>query len=162
MNEEDLYRLAEQAGFRLQERGLRLVTAESCTGGWLAQCVTDVAGSSGWFECGLVSYSNASKCALLGVKAETLETDGAVSEATVRAMTAGALHRCAADIAVAVSGIAGPGGGTPLKPVGTVWLAWERRDQGCTTRLLTLTGNRRTIRRQAVLAALQGIMTLCE
>lgn len=158
MNETELYELAEKVGCYLSEKTLKLVTAESCTGGWLAQCVTDVPGSSAWFECGFVTYSNESKNTLLGVNPDVLETYGAVSEQTVKAMTSGALSRCGADVAIAVSGIAGPSGGTAQKPVGTVWLAWEWRGHNPHASPLLLTGDRRAIRLQAVRAALLGVL----
>ena len=109
------------------QRGATLVTAESCTGGWIAKTLTDVAGSSAWFECGVVAYSYEAKEALLGVRPETLEQNGAVSRETVIEMVSGALARFGATVAVAVTGIAGPGGGTADKPVGTVWIGWKRR-----------------------------------
>src|SRR6185437_17070499 len=117
----ELFVLSERVGQKLRAAGRRLVTAESCTGGWVAKACTDVAGSSQWFECGFVTYSNAAKVRDLGVAELTLSTHGAVSEPTVREMAAGALRVSGADIAVAISGIAGPDGGTPTKPVGTVW-----------------------------------------
>src|SRR5579871_3031250 len=118
----DLERLARWAS----GAGHRIATAESCTGGWIAKVCTDLAGSSRWFECGFVTYSNAAKIRDLGVSARTLAEQGAVSEATVREMAAGALRRAAVDIAVAVSGIAGPDGGSSEKPVGTVWFCVAR------------------------------------
>jgi len=156
MSDHDLQLLAQQLGERLLARGRRLITAESCTGGWIAKVITDLPGSSGWFERGLVTYSNQAKQELLGVSAETLERHGAVSEATVREMAAGALARAPADLALAVSGIAGPGGGAPDKPVGTVWFAWGLRDGPLVTRREQLRGDRTEVRRQSVLIALQG------
>src|SRR5580700_10352372 len=117
----ELYELSERVGRKLRAAGQRLATAESCTGGWVAKALTDVPGSSQWFECGFVTYSNAAKMRDVGVLARTLADHGAVSEATVREMAAGALRVSGADIAVAISGIAGPDGGTVDKPVGTVW-----------------------------------------
>ncbi|MDE2311380.1 MAG: nicotinamide-nucleotide amidohydrolase family protein, partial [Betaproteobacteria bacterium] len=116
--------LAAQVGGLLKAQGLMLATAESCTGGGVAQAITDVAGSSAWFERGFIAYSNQAKQQMLGVSEATLNQHGAVSEATVREMAAGALQRSGAHVALAVSGIAGPDGGTPDKPVGTVWFAW--------------------------------------
>ncbi|MDQ2696486.1 MAG: nicotinamide-nucleotide amidohydrolase family protein, partial [Pseudomonadota bacterium] len=133
-------------------------TAESCTGGWIAKVITDVAGSSAWFERGFVTYSNAAKAELLGVAEATLGGHGAVSGETVAAMAAGALSYSRADLAVAVSGVAGPDGGSPGKPVGTVWLAWAVRGGGCRTRRYVFAGDREAVRRQAVLAALEGIL----
>lgn len=161
MTNTELYRLAERTGHYLSAGKLKLVTAESCTGGGLAQCVTDIPGSSLWFECGFVTYSNDSKRRLLGVDASILENFGAVSEQTVRAMATGALSRCEADVAVAISGVAGPAGGTHDKPVGTVWLAWEWRGQACRTRKLLLKGDRLEIRTQAIEAALLGLDLFC-
>jgi len=153
-----LHELAGRAGRHLAARQLRLVTAESCTGGGVACHITAVPGSSDWFECGFIVYSNASKHRLLGVDERTLERWGAVSEQTVRAMTAGALQRCpSADVAVAVSGIAGPSGGTGDKPVGTVWLAWERRGQACNTARFLFDGDRESIRQQAIAVVLEGL-----
>jgi nicotinamide-nucleotide amidase len=158
---EDLYALARQAGAALARARLSLATAESCTGGWVAACVTDVAGSSEWFERGYVTYSNAAKAEALGVDPAVIERHGAVSEPTVRAMAAGALRQSRAGVAVAVSGIAGPGGGTPEKPVGTVWFAWQRQGRECRACCHRFEGDRRTVRRQAVAAALRGIVDAC-
>ncbi|GAB6067299.1 nicotinamide-nucleotide amidase [Methylothermus subterraneus] len=156
-----MLKLASQVGALLQRRGWLLVTAESCTGGWIAKCVTDVAGSSAWFDRGFVTYSNAAKTELLGVRAETLDRYGAVSEETVQEMALGALARSRAQVAVAVSGIAGPAGGTPDKPVGLVWLAWQVQGEPCRTCRLQFAGNRESVRRQAVRAALEGILNVC-
>lgn len=159
---EILDKLAREIGEALVHRGLRLVTAESCTGGWVAECVTDVAGSSGWFDRGFVTYSNEAKRELLGVAPNIIETHGAVSEATVKAMAAGALRHSRAQVAVAVSGIAGPSGGTPEKPVGTVWFAWQRLGEECRTQQERFEGDRRSVRRQAVAAALRGVLEVCD
>jgi nicotinamide-nucleotide amidase len=160
--DEILYRLARAVGECLAERGLRLTVAESCTGGWICQCLTDVAGSSAWFEGGFVTYSNEAKRELLGVPDEVLAGYGAVSEATARAMAAGALCHGRADLALAVSGIAGPGGAVPGKPVGTVWFAWETRAGERVARRKRFAGDRRAVRRQAVAEALRGVLTLYE
>ncbi len=149
--------LAAQVGELLHAQGLMLVTAESCTGGGVAQAVTDVAGSSEWFERGFITYSNESKREMLGVSQDALRLHGAVSEAVVREMVAGALQRSRAQVALAVSGIAGPTGGTPEKPVGTVWFAWGLRDGATHARLHHLTGNRAEVRAQSVRIALQGV-----
>lgn len=141
----------------LTARGRTVATAESCTGGWIAKAITDVAGSSGAFGYGVVSYSNAAKEALLGVRPATLAEHGAVSEATVREMAAGVLERSGADYAVAVSGIAGPEGGTPSKPVGTVWFAWMSRGGDCEAERHRLEGGREAVRRASVLIALDGL-----
>ena len=153
-----LEQLAGRVGGLLLEQNRSLTTAESCTGGWVAKCITDIAGSSAWFDRGFVTYSNRAKQDMLGVTAETLEVHGAVSEATVSAMARGALTRSAADIAVAVSGIAGPGGGVPGKPVGTVCFAWLV--SGAAPRLDSwqFDGDREAVRRQAVARALEGLV----
>jgi len=152
--------LAAQVGAELQAHGLMLVTAESCTGGGVAQALTDIAGSSAWFERGFVTYSNLSKQQMLGVSQASLDQHGAVSEVVVREMAAGALRFSAAQIAVAVSGIAGPGGGSPEKPVGTIWLAWQLKELQVITRCLHLAGDRVAVRKQAVEAALEGVLQL--
>jgi nicotinamide-nucleotide amidase len=143
---------------RLVAGGLRLAAAESCTGGWVAKACTDAVGSSRWFERGFVTYSNEAKEELLGVQAETLARHGAVSEATVREMAIGALTHSRADVALAVSGIAGPGGGTPDKPVGTVWFAWAWRGGRLDVRCERFGGDRGAVRRAAVEAALGGLL----
>ena len=150
--------LAERLGRELLARGERLATAESCTGGWVAQTVTAIAGSSEWFDCGVVTYSNESKGALLGVAEDTLATHGAVSEATARAMALGAVKRSRADWAVAVTGIAGPSGGTPQKPVGMVCFAWAQRGGNCEALTCQFAGDRAGIREQAVRLALSGTL----
>lgn len=160
--EDPLTDLAVQLGRALSERGLVLATAESCTGGWVAECVTGVAGCSGWFDRGFVTYSNAAKVEMLGVDADSLELHGAVSETTVQAMASGALRFSTAQISVAVSGIAGPDGGTDGKPVGTVWFAWQRIGQPGVTRCLHFEGDRQSVRHQAVAIALQGLIGLCD
>jgi len=156
----DLRRQAENLGARLTETHHRLVTAESCTGGWIAKTVTDVAGSSGWFECGMAAYSYEAKQALLGVRPETLETHGAVSRETVIEMVSGALVNSGASIAVAVTGIAGPGGGSDGKPVGTVWAAWKKRGGYAKAEVFHFDGDRDDVRRQTVAAALRGLQAL--
>lgn len=153
-----LMELATELGRRLVARGLRLVTAESCTGGWIAKCVTDAAGSSEWFERGFVTYSNEAKRGDLGVSAETLSLHGAVSEQSVREMAVGAAQRSHAPLAVAVSGIAGPDGGSPEKPVGLVWIAWHWPDRRVSARQFRFEGGREAVRRQAVAAALQELL----
>ncbi len=140
--------------------GKSVATAESCTGGWIAKALTDIAGSSACFAYGIVSYSNAAKESLLGVSADTLRMHGAVSEAVVREMAAGVLQRSGADFGVAVSGIAGPGGGGADKPVGTVWFAWASRTasvEAVEATLHRLTGDRAAIRSQSVVLALEGL-----
>lgn len=134
-----------------------VVCAESCTGGWIAKTLTDIAGSSHWFECGVVAYSYQAKEALLGVQASTLEVHGAVSQETCLEMVSGALARYGAGIAVAVTGIAGPGGATEGKPVGTVWIGWKRRGGYASAKLFHFDGDREAVRRQTVAAALAGM-----
>jgi len=154
-----LNRLAKRLGLRLKRARAMLVTAESCTGGWVAQVVTSVAGSSDWFERGFVTYSNAAKRELLGVKKKTLDRHGAVSEPTAREMARGALRRSRGTIAVSITGVAGPGGGSPGKPVGMVCFAWARgRKVSSSTRHFR--GNRRAVRRKSVEHALEGVLGL--
>ncbi|NUS38692.1 MAG: CinA family protein [Lysobacter sp.] len=155
-----LHAQAERLGERLRAARLMLVTAESCTGGWIAKTATEVAGSSDWFDCGMVAYSYEAKQGLLGVRSETLEQFGAVSRETVVEMVSGALVHSGASVAVAVTGIAGPGGGTPDKPVGTVWIAWKRRGGYPTAELFHFAGDREAVRRQTVAAALEGLEAL--
>jgi nicotinamide-nucleotide amidase len=150
--------LAARLGVRLKQRRLKLATAESCTGGWIAQALTSVAGSSAWFERGFVTYSNEAKKELLGVRGSILARHGAVSEETARAMAAGALARSRAQVSVAVTGVAGPGGGTKQKPVGTVCLAWAREQATPASVTLRFRGGRESVRRQSVVAALQGLL----
>ena len=152
--------LSAQVGAALKAHGLMLTTAESCTGGGVAQAITEVAGSSVWFERGFVTYSNLSKQQMLGVSAATLAQHGAVSEAAVREMVDGALAHSTAQVAVAVSGIAGPDGGTADKPVGTVWFAWGMMRGVCISRRHHLSGDRKQVREQAVVIALQGVLEL--
>ncbi|ENO85004.1 CinA family protein [Thauera linaloolentis] len=156
----ELGALSATAGAALAARGWMLATAESCTGGWIAEAVTATSGSSAWFDRGFVTYSNAAKTDMLGVATATLAAHGAVSEATVAEMAEGALARSAADIAVAVSGIAGPGGGTPAKPVGTVCLAWARRGDPVHACTLRFSGDRTAVRRQTVIHALRELIRL--
>lgn len=152
-------RLAKQVGKALKAHGMMLVTAESCTGGGIAQAVTGISGSSAWFDRGFVAYSNEAKEEILGVSPETLEKHGAVSEATVREMAEGALQYSRAQVALSVSGIAGPTGGTPEKPVGTIWFAWATGDS-VQTACHHLDGDRDAIRVKAVRIALNGVINL--
>lgn len=154
--------LSQRVGNALLSRGWRLATAESCTGGGIAAALTDVAGSSQWFERGFVSYSNEAKQDMLGVSAETLVSHGAVSEATVSEMVTGALARSRAQVAVAVSGIAGPTGGTPDKPVGTVCLAWWVTGAAPVVRTEHFGGARAAVRAQTVECALQGVLDMLD
>ncbi len=152
--------LAAQVGELLKSHGLTLATAESCTGGGVAQAITEVAGSSAWFERGFVTYSNLAKQQMLGVSEATLKQHGAVSEAAVREMVAGALQHSAAQVALAVSGIAGPDGGTADKPVGTVWFAWGIKQGNIHAQRHQLQGSRTEVRVQSVCIALQGVVNL--
>lgn len=157
---QDYYDLAVKAGERLLRCGLLLVTAESCTGGWLGQAVTAVAGSSAWYERGFITYSNASKCEMLGVQQATLDQYGAVSAQTAQEMAIGALNRSRAQIGVSITGIAGPDGGTATKPVGMVCFAWALKNGLVQQEIHFFEGNRETIRHLAVATALQGILRL--
>lgn len=152
--------LVQRLAGTLCARHLRLVVAESCTGGLLAAALTALPGSSAWFDSGLVTYSNAAKTALLGVPAAMLARCGAVSEPVARQMASGALQAGDADLAVAITGIAGPDGGTPDKPVGTVWIAWAARSRGPTSRCYLFEGERADVRAASVRAALQGLISL--
>lgn len=156
----ELYELSVKVGAALKRHDAMLATAESCTGGWIGQAVTMVPGSSRWFDRGFVTYTNDAKQDMLGVSGDTLGQFGAVSEQTVREMVAGALQRGRAQVAVAVSGIAGPDGGTPQKPVGTVMLAWGRKGGGTLARTMHFAGDRDAVRRQTVIAALEGVLSL--
>ena len=160
MSDKKLYQLAQQVGAALKSRALMLVTAESCTGGGIGEAVTMVPGSSAWFERGFITYTNTAKREMLGVKIETLENNGAVSEQTVKEMVAGALANSHAQVAVAVSGTAGPAGGTPAKPVGTVCLAWALNDCAPITVTWRFAGDREAVRRQTVERALAGVLEL--
>jgi nicotinamide-nucleotide amidase len=159
----DLHRCAARLGRRLLASGRSVATAESCTGGWIAKALTDVAGSSQWFGEGFVTYSNEAKRRALGVTRAALAGEGAVSEAVVRAMAQGAIQRTRAQLAVAVSGIAGPGGAVPGKPVGTVWICWSvrhGRSVRSRTALHHFRGDRESVRRKSVGAALRGLLAL--
>jgi nicotinamide-nucleotide amidase len=153
-----LLSLADQLGQQLSKRGQMLALAESCTGGWIAQSVTEIAGSSAWFDRGFVTYSNAAKIAMLGVRESTLQQYGAVSPQTAFEMVAGALKFSDADMALAVTGIAGPGGGTAEKPAGLVFIAWQTRGQPCRCLEQHFEGDRHAVRRQTVQKALQCLL----
>jgi len=155
-----LYQLAQQVGAALKSRALMLATAESCTGGWIGAATTAVPGSSDWYERGFITYSYVSKREMLGVKMKTLQKFGAVSEQTVTEMVAGALAASHAHVAVAVSGTAGPGGGTPEKPVGTVCLAWALRGGEPVAETRHFAGDREAVRKQAVERALERVLEL--
>ncbi len=150
--------LAVEVAQALLARNARMATAESCTGGWVAQQLTAIPGSSKWFEAGYVTYSNAAKQRMLGVSAQSIQIKGAVSESVVVQMAEGALNDADVDITVAISGIAGPDGGTEQKPVGTVWFAWAIKNQPTVSCLSFFSGDRRAIREQAVEQALQGLL----
>jgi nicotinamide-nucleotide amidase len=162
--EEHVRQLVKVVASRFVEQELMLATAESCTGGWISQVVTSLPGSSAWFDCGFVTYSNQAKQRLLGVPASLLAQGGpgAVSEQTVRAMATGAIAHSVADIAVATSGIAGPDGGTEDKPVGTVWFAWAHRDGRCKARVHHFEGDRYSIRLLSVEQAFKGVLELLD
>jgi nicotinamide-nucleotide amidase len=159
-DDDTLHDLARRVGEALQRHNQTLVAAESCTGGWIAKTITDIPGCSAWFDCGIAAYSYEAKQALLGVRPETLLKHGAVSEDTVLEMVSGALIHAGASVAVAVTGIAGPTGGTPEKPVGTVWLAWKRRGGYPTMQCFHFDGDREAVRRQTVAAALEGLLRI--
>lgn len=150
--------LARAVSHELKRQGLMLVTAESCTGGWVAQMITSVAGSSEWFERGFVAYTNLAKREMLGVKTAILSRHGAVSEQTARAMAEGALTHSHAQVALAITGIAGPSGGTPEKPVGTVCFDWAGKKRETRSIRQVFSGDREGVRKQAVSAALQGLL----
>ncbi|OGA12382.1 MAG: damage-inducible protein CinA [Betaproteobacteria bacterium RIFCSPLOWO2_02_FULL_63_19] len=158
MTSDNLTTLATLVGARLKAKGLKLATAESCTGGWAAQAVTSVSGSSEWFDRGFVTYSNEAKREMLGVRAETLAAHGAVSEHAAREMAAGALDRSVAGVAVSVTGVAGPTGGSPEKPVGMVCFAWALRGHPAESETQRFDGDRNAVRRQSVIRALQGLL----
>ncbi len=153
-----LSRLAAELGARLLERGEVLATAESCTGGWVSMCVTAIAGSSNWFDRGFVTYSNSAKAEMLGVSKKTLVHHGAVSEPVVIEMASGALLRSQAQWALAISGVAGPAGGTPEKPVGTVCFAWAGPDGFAEAETCHFPGDREAVRRASVEHALRGLI----
>lgn len=159
---DDLETLAEQVGAALKSRGMMLASAESCTGGLVGAAVTAVAGSSHWFDRGFITYTNESKQEMLGVSAATLAEFGAVSEPTVREMAAGALKHSHAQVALAISGIAGPGGATLDKPVGTVCMAWAMQSGAGRSQTMHFPGDRAAVRRQAVAAGLRGVLELIE
>ncbi len=150
--------LVHELAQALTQRGWMMATAESCTGGLIAATCTDRAGSSAWFDRGVVTYSNAAKADMLGVPMALIDQHGAVSEPVARAMAEGILARSQAQVAVAVTGVAGPGGGSPDKPVGTVWVAWAVQGQPTVVRGLHLSGDRDAVRRQTVFASLQGLL----
>jgi nicotinamide-nucleotide amidase len=157
----DLIELATRVGQALKSRGLMLTTAESCTGGGVAQAITEIAGSSAWFDCGFVTYSNASKMALLDVPASVLLAHGAVSVETAAAMSQGALRNSDAQVALSTTGIAGPDGGTPDKPVGTVCFGWAQGEKLMVERVL-FSGDRQAVRVQSIEHALRGLLVFLD
>ena len=161
-DDDALHALAADVGARLRANRHMVCTAESCTGGWIAKMITDIPGCSDWFDCGLAAYSYEAKQALLGVRQETLTNHGAVSRETVLEMVSGALIASGASLAVAVTGIAGPTGGTPAKPVGEVWIGWKRRGGYPTAAVFHFDGDREAIRRQTVAVALHGLLALSD
>ncbi|GGC76160.1 nicotinamide-nucleotide amidase [Marinobacter halophilus] len=160
--DQQLQEAGNALGDRLVEQNKTIATAESCTGGWVAKILTDRAGSSAYIMAGLVTYSNEAKQAILGVEAPVLAEYGAVSEAVVRQMVAGAVRATGVDVAVAISGVAGPGGGSADKPVGTVWFAWGTGPDHTETRVKCFKGDRDQVRRQSVLYVLQGVTEFLE
>jgi len=158
----ELKQLATQLGDALLRCGWKVAVAESCTGGWVAKCLTDIAGSSAWFDRGFVTYSNAAKREMLGVSGEILDTAGAVSERTVLAMAAGVLVHSEADLALAISGIAGPGGAVPGKPVGTVCFAWAKKGGLQQVDTKHFSGDREAVRRQSVAYGLRGLIDVLD
>ena len=158
--DDSLDELAARVGDALKARGWMLASAESCTGGWVGEAVTAISGSSQWYERGFITYTNLAKQEMLGVSQATLEAHGAVSEETVQEMALGALRHSHADVAVAISGIAGPAGGTPDKPVGTVCFAWTTQNGALYSEKYLFPGDRRDVRHQAVTMALEGVLAL--
>ena len=160
LKQSDLEALAAQVAERLLARGELVATAESCTGGWVGQCLTAIAGSTQWFDRGFVTYSNSAKVEMLDVPEFTIKRRGAVSEPTARAMAQGALAHSRAHWSLAITGVAGPTGGSPEKPVGTVCFAWAQRDGGCTAETCLFAGDREAVRAQSVARALSGLLDL--
>lgn len=157
---ETLKTLVLKTASELNRRGLNLTTAESCTGGGLSYWLTSVPGSSAWFERGFVTYSNAAKNEMLGVSTQILNDFGAVSKETAQAMAIGALEFSKADISIAITGIAGPDGGSPEKPVGTVWIAWTEKNSNLVTQVYVFSGDRQAIRLAAMIQALEGLLSI--
>jgi nicotinamide-nucleotide amidase len=162
MIDQAMEQLAAAVGARLAARRMLLATAESCTGGWVAEAVTAIAGSSAWFDRGFVTYSNAAKESMLGVAGATLAAHGAVSVEVAREMAAGALAHSQAQVAVSITGVAGPGGGTPAKPVGMVCIGWALAGGLVLARVHRFAGDRAEVRRQSVVSALEGVLAIVE
>ena len=159
---DELVQIVSNAGEILTARGWRLAAVESCTGGWIAKAVTSIAGSSDWFECGVVTYSNASKQSLAGVPGSLISRHGAVSAEVAEAMVSGVLERTGASAAVSVTGIAGPGGGSDEKPVGTVYMAWQLPGMDSVSERFHFHGDRDQVRRQSVATALSELARLAQ
>lgn len=155
---QNISNLLDVLSVNLRQQSRRMATAESCTGGGVAQACTDLAGSSDWFECGFVTYSNEAKSRMLGVSPQLIVERGAVSEPVARAMAEGAIANSEADAALSITGVAGPGGGSELKPVGTVWFAWAVSGQPTISEMMLFSGDRASVREQAVSHALQGLI----
>lgn len=162
MNEAQIHELIARVARTLTSKGWKLATAESCTGGWIAKCCTDLAGSSAWFERGFVTYSNAAKVGMLGVEADALEAHGAVSAAVAEQMAEGARGAAGVEVAVAVTGVAGPDGGSAEKPVGTVCFAWSVAGLGVENECLHFDGDRNSVRAQSVINAIRGLLSRLE
>jgi nicotinamide-nucleotide amidase len=162
MIDQAMEQLAAAVGARLAARRMLLATAESCPGGWVAEAVTAIAGSSAWFDRGFVTYSNAAKESMLGVAGATLAAHGAVSVEVAREMAAGALAHSQAQVAVSITGVAGPGGGTPAKPVGMVCIGWALAGGLVLARVHRFAGDRAEVRRQSVVSALEGVLAIVE
>ncbi len=160
INEAEIATLLKSLAEQLIKRGIRVACAESCTGGWIAKAITDLDGSSQWFECGIVSYSNQAKQDFLGVPESVLEEYGAVSQPVVKEMVLGLLDRCQAQLGVSISGIAGPAGGTAEKPVGTVWIAWARPGQLIESIRFQFDGDRQQVRLLSVYEAIKGMQRI--
>jgi len=158
--EQELKDLAEKLGACMKDKGVKLASAESCTGGWLAKIITDIPGSSEWFTGSVVCYSNESKMSLLGVQENTLTDFGAVSSDTVIEMVDGLFERTNADVAVGISGIAGPDGGSDDKPVGLVWLSWGKRDKSVYAKPYNFEGDREDVRKQSIAQILNNLLDL--
>jgi len=161
-DEQEIERLVQDLASRLVECGWTMATAESCTGGWIAKCCTDLAGSSAWFDRGFVTYSDRAKHDLLAVELSTLKKAGAVSKATAVQMAEGARRRAGVNAALAVTGIAGPGGGTADKPVGMVWFAWSLDGRLTSSEAMHFMGDRDAVRRQTVVHALDRLLDLLD
>ncbi len=160
VTEQELRDLTEQLGECLKAKGMKLATAESCTGGWLAKIITDIPGSSAWFEGSVVCYSNESKHSLLAVGENILQEFGAVSGETVLEMSDGLFSHTVADVVISISGIAGPEGGSEDKPVGLVWLSWGKRDKSVYAEPYNFSGNREDVRKQSIKQALNCLLDL--